>query len=235
MTPYYEGGGVVLYHADCLDVLPTLEPVDHIITDPPFSTRTHRAHDATATGNGIGYDGADRAPLGYDAWTEQDVSVMVPAMCAASRGWVVIMTDHVLARPIELAMGEAGRYTFAPLPWYVPGSRVRLQGDGPSSWTVWIVVSRTKAQAKWGTLPGGYTHSGPQHHMGGKPEPLMCALVADYSREGDTILDPFAGSGTTLVAARRLGRRAIGIEREERYCEVIAERLAQGGLFEVTA
>jgi len=53
----------------------------------------------------------------------------------------------------------------------------------------------------------------------------MLDLVADYSREGDTVLDPFAGSGTTLEACRRLGRRAVGIERDERNCEIIAGRL----------
>jgi len=66
--------------------------------------------------------------------------------------------------------------------------------------------------------------------MGGKPEWLMSALCADYSRVADLILDPFMGSGTTLVAAKNLGRKAIGIEIEEKYCEIAVKRLAQGVL-----
>jgi hypothetical protein len=69
---------------------------------------------------------------------------------------VVWMTDSDLALAVRQAMEAAGRYAFAPLPFYQPGRSVRLTGDGPSSWTDWIVVARTKAQLKWGTLPGGY-------------------------------------------------------------------------------
>ena len=80
--------------------------------------------------------------------------------------------------------------------------------------------------------------SGEQAHMGGKPKELMIALVRDYSREGETILDPFAGSGTTAVAAKLNGRKCILIERDEKYCEVAAKRLAQtepGRLFDKVA
>jgi site-specific DNA-methyltransferase (adenine-specific) len=231
VKPYYSHAGIQIFLGDCLDVLPTLGQVDHVITDPPYSQRTHQGHDASARGHrGGGFDGAARKALGYAAWGVDDVRVVVPLLCAAATGWVVVMTDHVLALQIQSQMEACGRYAFAPLPWYVPGSRVRLSGDGPSSWTTWIVVSRTPAQARWGTLPGGYTHRGEHYHMGGKPEALMRALVADYSREGETILDPFMGSGTTLVAAKRLGRKAIGIEKNEAYCEIAAKRLAQEAL-----
>jgi site-specific DNA-methyltransferase (adenine-specific) len=63
--------------------------------------------------------------------------------------------------------------------------------------------------------------------MGGKPLALMQALVSDYSSKADTILDPFAGSGTTAVASKSLGRKCVCIEIEERYCEVSARRCAQ--------
>jgi site-specific DNA-methyltransferase (adenine-specific) len=67
-------------------------------------------------------------------------------------------------------------------------------------------------------------------HPTEKPEPLMAELVTLFTDPGETILDPFMGSGTTLVAAKRLGRKAIGIEIEEKYCEIAAKRLAQRAL-----
>jgi 23S rRNA G2445 N2-methylase RlmL len=231
MTPYYQDDSVTLYHGDCREIIPTLGPVDHVITDPPYSERTHKGHDASANGHaGFGNDGCERNQLGYDALSTQDVSSFSKLFASISTGWIVWMTDHHLAPAIQSGLEEHGRYVFAPLPFYAPGSRVRLSGDGPSSWTIWIIVARTAAQSRWGTLPGGYVAEEgwrDRIHMGGKPLPLMTSLVRDYSRPGDLILDPFAGSGTTLEAAKLLGRRAIGIEREERHCETAANRLRQ--------
>ena len=225
--------GITLYQGDCLDVLRTLEPgrVDAVITDPPYSERTHKGHDATASGHaGGGWDGADRKRLDYAPWTQTDVRRVVPELCRVSAGWVVVMTDHVLAPSIMAAMEQCGRYVFAPLPFYAPGSRCRLSGDGPSAWTIWIVVGRTKRQSKWGTLPGGYSPDGKgiwrdKEHMGGKPTGLMRALVRDYSRAGGTIFAPFAGSGTTGVAAALEGRKCILIEQDPTYCDVIRRRI----------
>lgn len=144
----------------------------------------------------------------------------------------------MLAMTISAELEALGRYVFAPLPFYAPGSRVRLSGDGPSSWTNWIVVSRTAAQHRWGTLPGGYV-SGPgwndKQRMGGKPTLLMDSLVSDYSRRGDLVLDTHMGAGTTGVACARLGRRFIGCEIDgeafDLSCERIHAAYAQGRLF----
>lgn len=225
---------VRVIEGDCLDVLRALPDgcVDAVVTDPPYSARTHNGHDSVArkTAGDPGYDGADRKSLGYGAWTLDDVAMYVPEMCRVCSGWLVVMTDHILAPHIAAAMEQAGRYVFAPLPFYAPGSRVRLSGDGPSSWTIWIVVCRTAAQHRWGTLPGGYSPDGTpgwrdKNHMGGKPTKLMRQLVRDYSREGQLILDPFAGGGTTGFAAAKEGRRAVLVEREPAYAEIARERV----------
>jgi len=228
-------GDAVLYLGDCMDILPTLGKVDAVITDPPYSARCHSGHDEGAH---EARDGATRATLGYAALSLDDVERLADAYIAASVGWVVWMTDSDLAVAIRTALEKRGLYAFAPLPFFHPGRSVRLAGDGPSSWTDWIVVARTKAVRKWGTLPGGYV-AGPgwndKARMGGKPTALMESLVQDYSRAGDTVLDTHMGAGTTGVACIRNGRKFIGIEIDPAAFEIARKRIeqavAQGQLF----
>lgn len=237
-TPYkrrVQIGSATLYLGDCRDILPTLDPVEAIIVDPPYSERCHQGHDA---GAGLARDGSERAELGYSCLSLADVDELAAAYAKACSGWIVWMTDSDLALAVRKSLEQEDRYAFAPLPFYAPGSRVRLTGDGPSSWTDWIVVARTKRQSKWGTLPGGYM-AGPgwndKARMGGKPSLLMAALVRDYSRAGDTVLDTHMGAGTTGVACAKLGRRFIGIEIDEEAFDLSCRRIemaqAQGDMF----
>ena len=163
-----------------------------------------------------------RRPLSYAAWTPDDVREFVAWCAPRTRGWMVCMTDNVLAPVYAEAMEEAGRYVFAPLVWYSPGSRVRMTGDGPACWVCWVIVSRPRSQpySKWGALPGGYAgpqdhaRNGDKAHVGGKPLWLMRDLVRDYSRPGDVVCDPCAGWGTTPIAAAIEGRHGLGAEMD---------------------
>jgi len=219
-----------------MEVLPTLERVDAVITDPPYSARCHKGHDLTAKD---ARDGAERKKLGYACLSIEDVERLASAYHTACSGWIVWMTDSDLALPIRNELEGLGRVAFAPLPFYQSGRSVRLSGDGPSSWTDWIVVARTKAQNKWGTLPGGYI-AGPgwndKQRMGGKPTLLMDALVSDYSRPGQLVLDTHMGAGTTGVACIRQGRRFIGCEIDPQAfdiaCKRIEEAYSQQSLFD---
>jgi hypothetical protein len=225
---------VVLWLGDCAEI--ELPAVDAVITDPPYSERCHAGHDAGAA---KARDAAERQALGYSALTLDDVTYFAEQFHRVCSGWVVWMTDSVLALAVRTALEKAGRYAFAPLPFFQPGRAVRLSGDGPSSWTDWIVVARTTAQMKWGTLPGGYV-AGPgwndKARMGGKPTLLMDALVARYSRPGQVVLDTHMGAGTTGVSSVNAGRRFIGceIEREpfDIACLRIEQAYAQPRLFE---
>ena len=208
------------------EALADVEHVDAVIVDAPYSARTHGGHDrqvrrCIAEGDRLGM-----RELAYTALGEQDVRAFVEAWSPRCRGWFVTITDHVLAPVWAAALEDAGRYVFAPLPWVAPGSRVRLAGDGPSCWTCWIVVARprTREFATWGTLPGAYVINADRGaHIGGKPIALMEALVRDYTRPGDLVCDPCAGYGTTLAAAVRNGRRAVGAELDpETHAQALA-------------
>jgi site-specific DNA-methyltransferase (adenine-specific) len=231
-------GNQRLILGDCLQVMPGLGRFDAVVTDPPFSERTHRAHDASAKGHaGAGVDGSNRRALGYGALHPGVARSLAFQFAEICTGWIVWATDHTLAPVICSALEEAGRYVFAPLPFYMPGRSVRLSGDGPCSWTDWLICSRTPAQLRWGTLPGGYVAGegwNEKHRMGGKPLPLMLQVIGDYTRHGQTVLDPFLGGGTTLVACQRLGRRGTGIEIDpeafDRACRRVDEAARQPDL-----
>lgn len=222
------GPDCVLYRGDCRLVLPTLGKVDCVITDPPFSERTHEGHFAVSNAAaGAGYDGASRKPLGYDWWTAEDARGFMGHVAKVD-GWVVVLNDHILSGVLFEAAESLGRYPFAPLPFYAPGSTCRLSGDGPSSWTTWINVSRTKAQSRWGTLPGGYVQGrgwDDKVRMGGKPTLLMQAIVRDYSRREQLVLDPYMGAGSTGIACVREGRRFIGIEVDKPTFDIARRRI----------
>lgn len=219
-------GPCELYLGDCFELIPKLGEVQAVITDPPFSSRTHDRHNAAV--KNLGTKRADRNILNYQHWEIEQVkqfSLLCNKVCF---GWIAVITDDILAHRYKRAMEKLGRVTFPSLPFYDPGRSCRLHGDGPSSWTDWIIVSRTKAQNKWGTLPGGYIRkagSGKKFHHGGKPISLMVSLVRDYSRKGDIVLDPCMGAGTTGVACLRMGRKFIGIEKDPETFEKAAARI----------
>lgn len=218
-------GDATLYLGDCRDVLPGLPTVDAVIVDPPYSARCHVLHDSGATTR---RDGTNRSELGYEPMTANDVRELAAEYARICNGWVVWMTDSDLALIVGQALEAVGRYVFAPLPFYQPGRSVRLAGDGPCSWTDWIIAARTTAQNKWGTLPGGYvagTGWNDKARMGGKPTALMRALVGDYSRVGDLVLDSHMGAGTTGVACAMLGRRFVGIEIDREAFDIARERI----------
>jgi len=240
---------------------------DALIVDAPYSARMHGGHDRAPTvgdtysrtthgthrggqtGRGTAervrngkrkreYDTPRRA-ISYDGWRPEDVRECVAWCAPRVRGWMVSITDHILAPAWADAMAEAeiGRYVFAPLVWYAPGSRVRLAGDGPSCWCCWIIVSRPRTGedrtgrpwSRWGTLPGGYAIPSDRLStvVGSKPLALMRALVRDYTRPGDLVLDPCAGGGTTGRAALLEGRRFVGAEIDAETARAARERLAQ--------
>ncbi len=233
-------GDALLYLGDCLEILPTLPQVDAVITDPPYGERTHTKQAHGRRGTGYADSWVTTRGLGYAHLTSDDARVMGELFRRCSSGWVAVMTSHDLVPAWELGMAEG--YMFAPLPIVLYGMNVRLAGDGPSSWCVWLLVNRPTG-LKGGTKPGAYVGSpgaGPERAAnpvkGHKPEWLMDALVTDYSMPGATVADPCMGSGTTGISCLRLGRRFIGVERDAEHFDIACRRIeqayAQGKLFQ---
>lgn len=207
------------------DVLAGVE-CDALIFDAPYSATTH----AAGTDRRDGSDAAGLAPS-YDAMTEETIAEFVTSWAPRCSGWMVSMTDSVLAPAWQAAFRRVGLYAFAPIPCVMRGMSVRISGDGPSSWAIYAMVARPSNRefSTWGTLDGAYTGSPSREAGGGRGKPawLLNALVRDYSRPGDLVCDPFAGWGSTLAAAVANGRRAIGSEMDaDAYAEA-QRRLAR--------
>lgn len=201
---------------------------DAFVSDPPYGARTHAGQQHERHDSKHGAARISQHGLGYGALTEQDVHELVHHWSPRTRGWMCLFTSHDLVSAFEREFAAAGRYVFSPLACVTPGRNVRLAGDGPAQWSVWLLVARPRSMRGWGALPGAYvggasdaalgSEAGYERVPGGKPLWLMRAVVRDYSAPGDTVCDPYAGGGTTLLAARYEGRRAVGAEMDpERY------------------
>lgn len=241
MKPYYEQDGIVIYHDDCRNVLPQIGPVDHVITDPPYSEHVHGKQWVAAaltkgrarfSGNGL------HKELGFEHLSDELRAFIAAESARLARRWVQIFSDIEGCYGWRAALSAEGLEYVRTCVWVKPDASPQFTGDRPGSGAEVITLAHPKGRKRWhgGGKHGVFTHIVNNYgredrmHPAAKPEPLMRELVTLFTDPGETILDPFMGSGTTLVAAKRLGRRAIGIELEEKYCEIAAKRLAQGAL-----
>lgn len=221
LTPYYERDGVTLYHGDCLEILPQLEGVDHVITDPPYAEETHegaRTDGPKGEGTAILID--------FAPFTEADVRHAF-TLVRVNR-WAVSFMDWRHVAALERCPPHGLRFVRFGV-WYKPNGTPQFTGDRPSTgWEALAIMHAADKPLSWN---GGGRHGvfiEPKvntEHPTGKPITLVKQLVELFTDPGDLILDPFSGSGTTAVAAYQLGRRCIAIEKEEKWCEVAAKRL----------
>jgi site-specific DNA-methyltransferase (adenine-specific) len=210
MTPYYEDESAVIYHGDCREIAPMVGPIDFVLTDPPY---------------GINWQPPSARHKGQ-AWRDDEQF--------DATGWLSVGKEHVFWGANYFAQTlphSADWLTWVKRPVHVDFSR-----DDRSYSTTELAWTDVGCRARFMCLvwDGGKRSGAPENrhflHPAQKPIELMLWCLS-LSKTRGTVLDPFMGSGTTLVACKRLGRRAIGIEREEAYCEIAAERLAQGSLF----
>jgi 16S rRNA G966 N2-methylase RsmD len=207
MKPYYEHAGITIYHGDCREILPTLPKCDLLLTDPPFGVGNF----VQVTGRLMGRGKNHAIPV---TWNEAPPDESMFALfrekskhriiwganffnCFEERGGAIIWDK-------EQHMPNFSKADIASCTHFQKTEIVRIP------WTNFTV-----------------THKAESDHPCERPTEIYEWCIRYIPGEHQTILDPFMGSGSTLVAAKNLGRRAIGIEIEERYCEIAAKRLSQ--------
>ena len=124
------------------DVLADVE-VDAKISDPPYGKRTHDGHNEGSMAAINGFE----AEIDYSHWTPDDVHAYVKHWSPRTRGWMAHQTSHDLIPAWEAAFDDAGRYAFAPIPYVDFGKGPRVVGDGPASWSVFLMVARPRSSA----------------------------------------------------------------------------------------
>jgi DNA modification methylase len=202
--PYYQDEFCTIYHGDCREILPSLGPVDLVLADPPYGMKYKPLR---------GADGSKR-------WVEGvrgDDESFNPSHLVGF-GKVVLFGANWYADRLPISGG-----------WIVWDKTPRGVKDGfhashaELAWTN-CASSVSKFSLQWG---GEARNSEGFFHPTQKPVALMRWVIERFTEPGQLVVDPYMGSGPCLVAAKDLGRKAIGIEIEERYCEIAARRLAQ--------
>jgi DNA modification methylase len=217
MTPYYADDAVTLYHGDCREITEWLA-ADVLVTDPPYGIGWR-----TGGGGGGGHTRGRR----HDGIAgDSDTSSRDASLLKWGRGPALVFGSFRAAQPAGVVetlvyrkpadSGVLGTSTG----WRRDVEPIYALGDWPR-----MKAARSAVVAARGGVCNAVMRTGHPHT---KPVDVMEQLI-DACPPG-VIADPFAGSGSTLVAARNLGRKAIGVELEERYCEVIARRLSQAAL-----
>lgn len=208
-APYYQADGITIYHGDCSQIMPMLGEYSLLLTDPPYgigegkrSRVMSRANTAAAT------------DYGENEWDSKPVD-----------RWVMELARSICKKQIIWG----GNYyqlpeCKGPLVW--DKENTGDFADGEMAWNN-LGISMKIKRHRW----NGMLRKGNEHRWHPTQKPLeVIAWALSLAGEVEAVIDPWMGSGTTLRACKDVGKPCVGIEREERYCEVAAERLAQGVL-----
>lgn len=224
MKPFYEQSGITIYHGDCREVLATFaeQSADLVLTDPPYSEVTHQGARGGA---------GDEVLVDFPALDDTEIREHFVEMARIASRWVVSFIDWRHIHLFETAPPAGLRFVRHGI-WVKPNGAPQFTGDRPGTgWEALAFLHRADVKLAW---LGGGRHSvfvenkvNNNQHPTEKPQRLMADLIRFFVGRDALVVDPFMGSGTTLVAAKYSGRRAIGIELEEKYCEIAANRLRQ--------
>lgn len=214
MKPYYQDDAVRIFHASMFDCV-ALFDCDVVITDPPYNAVNIGPNERTYENHEVLTDDS------YAEW--------------CMKWWTLARTATTTAGRMVFTSGIKYAWNYPPplwmLCWHKPSAVAYNRMRGLNAWEPVLVYGtipkKWHGQDYFRQDPLNFSKGPERDHPCPKPLSLMKWLVDNCSLEGETILDPFMGSGTTLVAAQALGRKSIGIEIEERYCRIAVERLQQ--------
>ena len=216
MNSYYQDDYCTIYHGDCKDILPQIDKVDLILTDPPyllskmtgggaFGDRNHLQKTKGFTDEGVDYSFLS----GFQNWF---------CFCSFKQLRMLLSASEFCERNNIITWNKPN-----PVPTcnnkYLPDVEYIVHGFNRGR-----LFGSYSDKSSYIVCPCGRKETA---HPNEKPIPVIVKLVKLGTKVGETILDPFMGSGTTLRAAKDMGRKAIGIEIDERYCEIAANRLRQ--------
>lgn len=239
MKPYYEDERVTIYHGDSLDILPELDGVGAVVTDPPYSS-------------GGAFRG-DRTRSVVAKYVSSTTAAYRPEFAGDTRDQRSFAAWCVLWLNAARRAAEPGAVLASFIDWRQLPTLTDAVQVGGWTWRNLATWAKTNGRSQKGRFSLGaeyvvYATNGPAPEgVGSPPNVFACPTVIDRDHvaqkplevmrwimqvipAGALVLDPFMGSGTTLRAALDQGCRAIGIEVDERYCELAATRLAQGAL-----
>lgn len=208
---------------DCLDPVTGLaslgdKSVDHVITDPPYDEHMHASGRRGSASLHAGYVEAQASKrasisrvrsLGFDALTGSQMSALAAQFSRIARRWVAAFCAVEQVGAWRIALTGAKLEYVRALAWRKVGGAPQFTGDRPAVAIETVALAHPKGRKRWN---GGGKHG-------------MLALVADFTDPGDLVCDPFAGSGTTGIACKMLGRRFIGWEMNAEYHAIATRRL----------
>lgn len=198
---YYQDDWATIYCGDCREILPMLEPVDLVLTDPPYNVGKHFG------------ENTDDNRSDYEEWCGKwfgdlkSRNILITPGIANLRQWLIMNPRWVIA-------------------WVKDNSMKRIT-IGFNCWEPVLFWGESQPESYRDVITCPTIPQNVNGHPTPKPEKLFLMLISDYSENGNLILDPFLGSGTTCVAAKNLNRKSIGIEIEEKYCAIAVKRLRQ--------
>lgn len=214
-------GLATLYLGDCREIAPTLGEVDLVMTDPPYGAEeTHATHLSGVTLK----DGTPaRQALGFPGIGKAELCELATSWLALAHRWVVFTCEwkHAHALPNLVRLGI----------WRKPDGAPQFTGDRPGTGWEAVAICHRDGRKRWNsggkhavwTIPKGIGDGHPTQ----KPVALPAAWIADFAERGETILDPFMGSGSTGVAAVQMRHPFIGIEIDPRYFDIACRRIEQ--------